>query len=145
MDQDIAKLTQTIEDLSRRLQVIEQKESYGLWTPVDASGAALVITVGAATYWRYAQLVVAHFAITMPVTASAVQMKIGGLPAKAENTGWNAHAVCLSLQQHGAALTGLVDNDSTNMRFADAAGGAITNAAYSGKQLRGVAIYRTRK
>ena len=139
-------IAQKLTRIERRLAALETREYTqaveGSWTPTDASGASLSLTVGAATYVKIGRLVVAMFSITYPSTASAAQMKIGGLPYTSENSGTNSWPVALSLHQFAAVLTGLVDNNSTNMRFADGTGVVITNAAYSGKQIRGAAIYR---
>ena len=143
MDRDVQQM---LEDLQRRVQELEQLESCGRWNPADASGATLVLTVAAATWLRYGQLVAAHFAISMPVTASAATLKIGGLPFKCEPVATNSSwPVVVSLHQFAAPLSGLVDSGTNTMRFADQAGTLITNAAYSGKSLRGAAIYRTKK
>lgn len=139
-------ITQKLTRLERRLAALETREYTqavnGSWTPTDQSGAGLSLTVASATYVKIGRMVFAMFAITYPVTANASAMKIGGLPFASENSGTNSWPVALSVQQFGAVLTGLVDNNSTNMRFADGTGVVITNAAYSGKQIRGAAIYR---
>lgn len=143
----LQEMAQKIARLERRLAAVETREYSqsitGTWTPSDTSGAGLSLTVASATYIKIGRLVVAMFSLTYPATASGAQMKIGGLPFASENSGTNSWPVALSVHQFAAALTGLVDGNSTNMRFADGAGVVITNAAYSGKQIRGAAIYRT--
>lgn len=136
-----------IVELERRLARLEAGEQTvsqaGTWTPSDASGAGLILSVGTATYVKTGRLVVAMFALTYPATASGATMRIGGLPFACESTGWNAWPVLLSVQQYGNVLHGLVDDNATTMRFTNSTGVVITNAAYSGLQIRGAAIYRT--
>ena len=53
---------------------------YFNWTPVDASGAGLSLTVTNATYTRQNNLIFINARITYPTTANANQVTIGGLP-----------------------------------------------------------------
>jgi len=53
----------------------------GTWTPTDASGASLSLTVlGSATYIRVGKLVTVQALIVYPTTASGLNATIGGLP-----------------------------------------------------------------
>lgn len=140
-------LAEQIAALRRRVDLLETIESSaaetGSWTPTDASGASLIITIGSAAYVKIGRLVVAMFSLTYPANASGVAMKVGGLPYTSEDIGTNSWPAPLSLHQFAAPLTGLVDNNATTMRFANGSGAPITNAAYSGLQIRGAAVYRT--
>lgn len=55
------------------------------WTPVDASAAALPLTVNFARYMKIAQEVIAFASITYPGTADTHGAEIGGLPIASSN------------------------------------------------------------
>lgn len=58
----------------------------GTWTPTDASGASLSLTVtGSATYIRVGKLVTVQALITYPTTSSGLNATIGGLPFAASS------------------------------------------------------------
>lgn len=50
------------------------------WTPTDASGAGLSLTINKARYMRFGSMYVFQFDITYPSTASGTAAAIGGLP-----------------------------------------------------------------
>ena len=50
------------------------------WSPVDASGANLVLTVNSARYIRIGNLIMAQASFTYPTTSSTAGALIGGLP-----------------------------------------------------------------
>ena len=52
----------------------------GTWTPADASGASLSLTVARAVYTRIGRLVIIDLNITYPSTASNAGSAISGLP-----------------------------------------------------------------
>lgn len=52
----------------------------GAWTPVDSSGAGLGLTVSAAKYTKFGDVVTLSAAITYPATASGAAVLIGGIP-----------------------------------------------------------------
>ena len=52
----------------------------GTWTPTDASGGALVLTINYAKYVRIGKQVTVNAYITYPANANANNAKIGGLP-----------------------------------------------------------------
>jgi hypothetical protein len=52
----------------------------GTWTPVDASGAGLSISVTQALYVRIGRTVTINVFITYPATADATAASLGGLP-----------------------------------------------------------------
>lgn len=52
----------------------------GTWTPTDASGAGLTMTINYAKYTRVGNQVTINMFITYPVTANASNINIGGLP-----------------------------------------------------------------
>jgi hypothetical protein len=58
----------------------------GLWTPDDASGASLTLSItGTPRYVKWGNLVWASAMVTYPTTADASANKIGGLPFTIEN------------------------------------------------------------
>ncbi len=52
----------------------------GTWTPTDASGAGLTLSVTTASYVKVGDLVHVNFYLTMPSTSNTSNMIIGGLP-----------------------------------------------------------------
>jgi hypothetical protein len=109
----------------------------GTWTPTDASGAGLTLTVTSATYTKVGRMVTAQFDVTYPTTADASSQVMGGLPytAAAPNYGgfvtYTNFAGGLCLVISGATVI--------YRRWAD--GSNNTNAAYSGKVIRGICVY----
>ncbi len=112
----------------------------GPWTPIDASGAGLSLTVTTAYYVKVGQQMHAYFDITYPATANGSQAQLGGLPIAA---------------QAGAAAGGFIYYSTCAKTFAfniqsattkgyayTVSGGSITNVDLSGITLRGVFIYR---
>jgi hypothetical protein len=57
----------------------------GTWTPVDASGDGLSLTVSSATYIKIGRIVTFQADITYPATASSNNALISGLPTKVGN------------------------------------------------------------
>jgi hypothetical protein len=112
----------------------------GTWTPADASGAGLSITVNSARYTKVGRMVTCAFDITYPATANASGVKISGLPftsASAHSSGYahgytdsNTAPVFLVLSA-SAVMDGLNYNFSTS----------ITNAQFSGKNTKGLVTY----
>ena len=113
----------------------------GTWTPTDASGASLTLTVTSARYTRIGRQVTAQFDITYPNTANTSTQLISGLPftPASQNYGgfvtYTTHANALNLLVYVSGGTGYVS-------FRLAAGGSNnTNAAYSTNVIRGVLVY----
>lgn len=112
----------------------------GTWTPVDASGASLSITVASATYVKIGRIVHCSFNITYPTTSSSLGVKISGLPFASANqhTSGYAHGYTDS----NTAPTFLVLNNSAvmdglNYNFSS----SITNLQFSGKTTKGLVTY----
>lgn len=113
------------------------------WTPTDASGAGLSLTLGTCQYLIYGRLCFAGFNLTYPVTADASACKIGGLPATAVS-GDSLWPVIISFSTVGAAFTARVLSGTTTFEFDTIAGSvAYTNVALSGKNIRGAALFAT--
>jgi hypothetical protein len=113
----------------------------GTWTPVDGSGAGLVLTVANASYTKVGRLVEASFAITYPVTASGSTLRIGGLPFTAKAFGTSMNTVSFSVVQYAIPITCVVDANATTFTPLTYGAGTLTNANMSGLILRGTAIY----
>lgn len=109
----------------------------GTWTPTDASGAGLSLTLGTCVYTKIGRQVTAVFDITFPVTADVNTQLLGGLPF---STATGVYGGCPTYTTHSVALNLLAF--STNVSFRQAAGGSNnSNAAYSGNIVRGVITY----
>lgn len=108
------------------------------WTPADASGAALSITVNEAQYARVGPLVTAFAQVVYPVTASGTASRLSGLPFTAQNVPANIFIGPL----FGIAGTVLVNANTNTLSFFDPTGVAYTNANLSGKTLLFTALYR---
>jgi hypothetical protein len=102
----------------------------GTWTPTDASGAALSLTVVAANYTRIGRYVVAMCNIAYPATADASSAVIGGLPFTAGNAGSTGGYVAYSTASTAARI--LTQAATTTAAIYSSAGAAITNVAMSG-------------
>ena len=113
----------------------------GTWTPADASGAGLSLTVSSATYTKIGRMVTAQFDITYPATADTSTQVLGGLPFVPSSATFGGF---VSYTTHGSALNLMVYEFSGSgfVSFRQAAGGSNNNnAAYSGNVIRGVLVY----
>jgi hypothetical protein len=113
----------------------------GTWTPTDASGAGLSLTVTSATYTRVGRQVTAQFDITFPLTVDASTQLLGGLPFVPSSLTFGGF---VSYTTHGAALNLMAFASGANgvVSFRQAAGGSNNNnAAYSTNVIRGVLVY----
>lgn len=103
----------------------------GTWTPTDASGAGLTLTVNSAVYVRIGALVFVQAYITYPSTANGSQAKIGGLP------------IAVAADKYGTAEIGTDATIAAFMSFRagssevwpllNSASGNVTNANLSTK------------
>lgn len=98
----------------------------GTWTPSDGSGAALSLTVTAATYTKVGRLVSGLCHVTYPVTASGAAARINGLPYTTPNT--NSAPLFTS----GAGGGTVAQISGTNLQPFAPGAVAITNANLSG-------------
>jgi hypothetical protein len=113
----------------------------GTWTPNDASGAGLTLTVlaNSAKYTRVGRMVTATFAVSYPSTASALQAAIGGLPfTSGTGAGQGGYVVYTSL----ANIPGLNVSPSSTIFYIYGGGGTgLSNTNMSTQDLRGVVVY----
>lgn len=58
--------------------------TYGTWTPVDGSGAALVYAYAAGTWARIGKIVFATFQVIYPSTSNGLAASVAGLPFASE-------------------------------------------------------------
>lgn len=113
----------------------------GNWTPADASGAALSLTVSTAgKYAKIGPMVFATAGITYPSTASGLATLISGLPYVSDVQG----ALTIYYTTYGSAdITGLVVASASQIAFYNHTGVALTNANLSLKGVFFMAMYRT--
>jgi hypothetical protein len=112
----------------------------GTWTPIDASGAGLSLTVTAATYTKIGRMVYAYLNITFPTTASGATLIIGGLPFVSKNVG----TVAIAYTNETTCARGATGAaDDTIFVLYDSAGNALVNLAMSTDILRATVIYQS--
>lgn len=111
------------------------------WTPTDASGASLSLTVTDARYTRMGKIVVVTFAITYPTTGSGLTAVIGGLPVASFSGTAAVGGGALPFTSTSAATNVLVQNNATQFNFFNTSGSAATNTQMSGATVRGTITY----
>ena len=113
----------------------------GTWTPTDASGASLALTVAETSYIKIGNLVFATAAIVYPATANGAANTIGGLPFTASGS-TSKYGAVIGYGTLNVATTALVIAGTTHLQFQSVSGGAWTNANLSGASLRFTAVYQ---
>jgi hypothetical protein len=112
----------------------------GTWTPADASGAGLSITVNSARYTKIGRIVTCAFDITYPATANGSGVKISGLPftsASAHSSGYAHGYTDSNTAPVFLVLSSSTTMDGLNYNFST----SITNALFSGKNTKGLVTY----
>lgn len=99
----------------------------GIWTPVDASGAGLTLSGASGFFTRIGRLVTVSGQWTMPSTADASNLAIGGLPFTA---GANSTGSQLSTYATGGEMA-LLPVGTKFIFFYGAGGVRRTNANYT--------------
>ncbi len=104
----------------------------GSWTPTDASGAGLSLTVSTATYIKVGKLVFINVYLTYPSTANGSSAAIGGLPFTAQTDGYSY----ISGRTQNAVANGVTwqVNASGNQMFANtgtSSAGGIANSTFT--------------
>jgi hypothetical protein len=99
------------------------------WTPTDASGAGLALTITSATYSRGLNFISGQCVITYPATASGLQAKIGGLPVTALQTN-----VC-PIYANGAVAVTAAQIAGTTATPVTGLGAGVTNANLTGANI----------
>ena len=109
------------------------------WTPTDASGAGLAFVSTVAVVQRSGHLCTVSFTIQYPVTANGSPALIGGLPCT--STAGGVHYFGSQVGGVAGSVPRVTNND-TRMDLLDVATVAqITNAAMSGKTIRGTVTF----
>ena len=122
----------------------ELLDSYeeGSWTPIDASGAGLTLTVLDATYTKIGRLVQCYAQVSYPSTSNTAQAQIGGLPfTNIAGNGAN-HGAFTVFTNYNANIAWLNTSGGAGTQAHTIAGAAVTNANISAKQFRLVWIYQ---
>jgi len=115
----------------------------GTWTPTDASGASLSLTVASSpSYTKIGRMVTVMASITYPSTANGNNILIGGLPfTAASSANGGDPGGFLRYSNYGSGLWVEVLVSSTTFRCWTLAGANITNANASTKRFDFVITY----
>jgi hypothetical protein len=113
----------------------------GTWTPNDASGAGLSLTVVDARYTKIGRQVQCFASITYPSTANANNAIIGGLPFTSVNTSGGSYGAFIAYTNLGTDAFFLNITNTTTTEITSVAGANITNATVSAKNFRLIWIY----
>lgn len=116
----------------------------GTWGPIDMSGASLQFgnpVNGPRRYVRIGRMVWVNGGVSFPATASGASMVIGGLPFtplgdKAGSGLFENYAFSVAYTDQGSAFTLDLATNVSGIFAASFAGALLTNANFSGKQLR---------
>ncbi len=109
----------------------------GTWTPVDNSGAGLVITNGGCTYTKVGRLVTLVGVITYPATVNGSSAQIAGFPF---SSGATAIPCNIGYQTVALALMSFLNGAGTAASFYTP-GANVTNATMSGAAVFFTASY----
>jgi len=112
----------------------------GPWTPTDGSGAGLAFAVASGGYVKLGPLVFASAQIAWPVTANGASTFVTLPVVPVGYPGWTYPGGLITYTNYGSAITIMLD--SAGLHFFTVAGGPVTNANMSGKEVRFLAIYR---
>ena len=108
----------------------------GTWTPTDGSGAGLTFGTTQGMYTKIGRMVTAAFNVTFPSTASPLQATISGIPFAASGSVSNPGSGFATYTDSNIVLTAPMGSGSANANIWSIAGGQVTNASLSGKQVR---------
>lgn len=108
----------------------------GTWTPTDASGAGLTLTIsGTPSYVKIGSICTVTAFVTYPSTANASAASIGSLPFTVKNIG-NSQGATVANTDRGIAITAIGVGNTTQINFTDFSDVNQTNANFSTKFLR---------
>jgi hypothetical protein len=113
----------------------------GTWTPNDASGAGLSLTVVDGRYTKIGRQVQCFASITYPSTANANNAIIGGLPFTSSNTAGGSYGAFIVYSNLGTNVFFLNIRNTTTTEITSISGANITNATVSAKNFRLIWIY----
>jgi hypothetical protein len=114
----------------------------GTWTPTDASGAGLALTIDSAIWFRQKNLIIARAAVTYPATASGANAAIGGLPFTVAGFGSANQQGFISYSDIGTVRFMIPAQGTRNVLFFNP-GAFVTNAQVSTATFYFTAIYET--
>ena len=117
----------------------------GTWTPTDASGGGLSLTVVAAAcvYTKIGRLVHANLSVTYPTTSDGNRASIGGLPFTSINASVANFGAIFAYTTYSDTWTTIVNTNATDTEFYKAGGADLTNANLTAKAIRMCIIYMT--
>ncbi len=108
----------------------------GTWTPVDASGAALVFTTALGRYTKVGRLVFVSCIVGYPVTADVAAAFIGGLPFTASNAiAGDLDGMTVTATDVGAVDLWPINRNTTIFGAKSTTALPLSNNRYSGKSL----------
>lgn len=116
----------------------------GLWTPIDASGAGLVLVPQATGcfYRKIGDLCFCFFDFAFPVNADGTNALVGGLPLLSRNTPNAVGAGVFGQNGSGVSLDIVVVPASTTFSMRNAVSNAtVTNLIMSNVTIRGIMTY----
>ena len=103
----------------------------GTWTPTDASGAGLSLTIGGTPFYdKIGRQVTAGASVTYPVTADASANAIGGWPFAVPNNA-SLNQGCLSVSNEITALYHRVSANSSTSTTTTNTGASLLNSTLS--------------
>jgi len=115
----------------------------GTWTPNDASGAGLSLTINVATYVKIGKIVILSYNLSYPSTANGSSAILGGLPftvSPSTNNNWMGGVVHWNSSSRN--LTNMALGQTTQATFRNNINNTDpTNANLSGFNFRGTFIY----
>lgn len=113
----------------------------GSFTPVDASGAGLVLTPSAGLYVKIGKLVWVSFSVTYPVTANGANASIGGFPYTSDANNFARGTLAIGYRSLGLIPTSCLVEASSTACFLFNGASLATNANVSGNNLFFSGIY----
>jgi hypothetical protein len=113
----------------------------GTWTPTDVSGAGLSLATSGCAYVKVGELVYVTARLVYPVTADGSAARVGGLPFTCAS-GTATHGGSPGYTTDTTAFTILVQDSDTYLNFYRLGGAAVTNANFSGIDIRLGLSYR---
>lgn len=106
-------------------------QTIGSWTPTDASGASLTLTVVAAGYTQIGNMVHAYATVTYPSNANGSQAIIGGLPVTVPNQSYAVVPVPMYTNSGAFELGKTVKNSATFAIYNGVTSSSVANSALS--------------
>jgi hypothetical protein len=113
----------------------------GTWTPTDASGAGLSLTVFSAKYTKIGRLVEIEGSIQLPSTASVASMSFTGLPFTAAGGDDNTGGLCITSTDAGVDSYFLITRNTTTFTVNTNLDVSVQNVAYSTKKFKFFGYY----